>query len=96
MRLLTYMYMCAYAGTSTLPPYSLFETEAPTLALLTGHSKLRIIVSCQVQKLIRYTCNSKKKWVVSSYKESCNNKHMLPNLSPSPNLYRVQSVYNNN
>ena len=38
--------------------------------------------------------------VVSSYKESCNNKpmygYMLPNLSPSPNLYKVQSVYNNN
>ena len=37
--------------------------------------------------------------VVSSYKESCNNKPMygytLPNLSPSPNLYKVQSVYNN-
>ena len=33
-------------------------------------------------------------------KESCNNKpmygYMLPNLSPSPNLYKVQSVYNNN
>ena len=40
------------------------------------------------------------KRVVSSYKESCNNKpmygYMLPNLSPSPNLYKVQSVYNNN
>ena len=38
--------------------------------------------------------------VVSSYKESRNNKpiygYMLPNLSPSPNLYKVQSVYNNN
>ena len=38
--------------------------------------------------------------VVSSYKESCNNKpmygYMLPNLSPSPNLYKVQSIYNNN
>ena len=22
--------------------------------------------------------------------------YMLPNLSPSPNLYKVQSVYNNN
>ena len=37
--------------------------------------------------------------VVSSYKESRNNKpiygYMLPNLSPSPNLYKVQSVYNN-
>ena len=36
--------------------------------------------------------------VVSSY-QSCNNKpmygYMLPNLSPSPNLYKVQSVYNN-
>ena len=36
--------------------------------------------------------------VVSSYKESRNNKpmygYMLPNLSP--NLYKVQSVYNNN
>ena len=36
--------------------------------------------------------------VVSSYKEPCNNKpmygYMLPNLSPSPNLYKVQSVYN--
>ena len=32
--------------------------------------------------------------------ESRNNKpiygYMLPNLSPSPNLYKVQSVYNNN
>ena len=40
------------------------------------------------------------KGIVSSYKESCNNKpiygYMLPNLSPSPNLYKVQSVYNNN
>ena len=40
------------------------------------------------------------KRVVSSYKESRNNKpmygYMLPNLSPSPNLYKVQSVYNNN
>ena len=40
------------------------------------------------------------KRVVSSYKESCNNKpmygYMLPNLSPRPNLYKVQSVYNNN
>ena len=39
-------------------------------------------------------------WVVSSYKESRNNKpmygYMSPNLSPSPNLYKVQSVYNNN
>ena len=38
--------------------------------------------------------------VVSSYKESRNDKpmygSMLPNLSPSPNLYKVQSVYNNN
>ena len=38
--------------------------------------------------------------VVSSYKESRNNKpiygYMLPNLSPSPNLYKVESVYNNN
>ena len=38
--------------------------------------------------------------VVSSYKESCNNKpmygNMLPNMSPRPNLYKVQSVYNNN
>ena len=38
--------------------------------------------------------------VVSLYKESSNNKptygYMLPNLSPSPNLYKVQSVYNNN
>ena len=41
--------------------------------------------------------------VVSSYndKESRNNKPiygyiMLPNLSPSPNIYKVQSVYNNN
>ena len=38
--------------------------------------------------------------VVSPYKESCNNKtmygYMLHNLSPSPNLYKVQSVYNNN
>ena len=40
--------------------------------------------------------------VVSSYKESRNNKPMygynimLPNLSPSPNLYKVQSIYNNN
>ena len=38
--------------------------------------------------------------VVSSYKES-NNKpmygyNMLPNLSPRPNLYKVQSIYNNN
>ena len=41
-------------------------------------------------------------WVVSSYKESRNNMSMygcmLPNLNPipSPNLYQVQSVYNNN
>ena len=39
-------------------------------------------------------------WVVSSYEESCNNKpmygYMLPNLSHSPNLYKVQSFYNNN
>ena len=37
--------------------------------------------------------------VVSSYKESRNNmpiySYMLPNLIPSPNLYKVQSVYNN-
>ena len=37
---------------------------------------------------------------IQAYKESCNNKPMygyiLPNLSPSPNLYKVQSVYNNN
>ena len=36
----------------------------------------------------------------SSYKESRNNKPMygytLPNLSPSSNLYKVQSVFNNN
>ena len=35
-------------------------------------------------------------WVVSSYKESRNNMpiygYMLPNLSPSPNLYKVQSA----
>ena len=34
------------------------------------------------------------------YKESCNNKpiygYVLPNLSLSPNLYKVQSVYNSN
>ena len=40
------------------------------------------------------------KVVVSSYKESHNDKpmygYMLPNLSPSPNLYKIQSVYNNN
>ena len=39
-------------------------------------------------------------WVFSSYKESRNNMpiygYMLSNLSPSPNLYKVQSVYNNN
>ena len=44
--------------------------------------------------------NVSHKEVVSSYEESCNNKpmygYMLPNLSPSPNLYKVQSVYNNN
>ena len=38
--------------------------------------------------------------VVSLYKESRNNKptygYMLPNLSPNPNLYKVQSVYKNN
>ena len=34
--------------------------------------------------------------VVSSYKESRKYGYMLPNLSPSPNLYKVQSVYNNN
>ena len=38
--------------------------------------------------------------VVSSYKESCNNMpmygYMLPNLSPSPNLYKVQRFYNYN
>ena len=39
--------------------------------------------------------------VVSSYKESYINNmlfygYMLPNLSPSPDLYKVQSVYNNN
>ena len=37
--------------------------------------------------------------VVSSYNESRNDKpmygYMLPNLSPIPNLYKVQSVYNN-
>ena len=37
---------------------------------------------------------------VSSYKESRSNKpiygYMLPNMSPSPNTYNVQSVYNNN
>ena len=43
----------------------------------------------------------KHKLLVSSYKESCNNKptygyNMLPNLSLSPNLYKVRSVYNNN
>ena len=44
----------------------------------------------------------RKRTVVSSYKESRTNKPiygyniMLPNLSPSPNLYKVQSVYNNN
>ena len=36
----------------------------------------------------------------SSYKESRNKipiyGYSLPNLSPSPNLYKVQSVYNNN
>ena len=35
-------------------------------------------------------------WVVSLYKESCNNKpmygYMLPNLSPSPNLYKVFTI----
>ena len=38
--------------------------------------------------------------VVSLYKESCYNTpmygYMLLNQSPSPNLYKVQSVYNNN
>ena len=40
-----------------------------------------------------------KRRVVFSYKESRNNKPiatyniMLPNLSPSPNLYEVQSAY---
>ena len=48
----------------------------------------------------RFAITFSKVNVVSSYKESCNNKPMygyiLPNLSPSPNLYKVQSVYNNN
>ena len=38
--------------------------------------------------------------IVSSFKKTCNNKptygYMLPNLTPSLNLYKVQSVYNNN
>ena len=36
--------------------------------------------------------------LIHPYKESCNNKpmYMLPNLSPSPNLYKVQSLDNNN
>ena len=50
-------------------------------------------------EFIMYTLGAYDK-PVSSYKESCNNKpmygYMLPNLSPSPNLYKVQSVYNNN
>ena len=42
-----------------------------------------------------YTCNRVQ--VVSSYKESCNNMpiygYMLPNLSPSPNLYKYRAVF---
>ena len=56
-----------------------------------------------VKKTYRFTIEKRGqllKMVVSSYKESRNNKpiygYMLPYLSPSPNLYKVQSVYNNN
>ena len=38
-------------------------------------------------------------WVVSSYKESRNNKpiygYNVTHLSPRPNIYKEQSVYNN-
>ena len=42
--------------------------------------------------MCRMVCKQREKLVVSSYKESRNNKPMygyiiLPNLSPSPNLY---------
>ena len=51
---------------------------------------------------IEYSQSRAEFLVVSSYMESCNNKPvygyniMLPNLSHSPNLYKIQSVYNNN
>ena len=44
--------------------------------------------------VINYFQSTTVTTVVSLYKESCNNKpmygYMLPNLSPSPNLYKVQ------
>ena len=61
---------------------------------------MSLVNSARVRTLQVLFIDLGSKWVVSSYKESCNNKpmygYMLPNLSPSPNLYKVQSVYNNN
>ena len=73
---------------------------------------IRCTRSCHVSVVYRYCttirCTSGRNnyylVVVSSYEESYNNKpmymymygYMLPNLSPSPNLYKVLSVYNNN
>ena len=55
---------------------------------------------CEIARQDNTTETKKLLLVVSSYKESRNNMPiygcMLPNLSPSPNLYKVQSVYNNN
>ena len=58
-----------------------------------------LCLACQNRhNIYKCTCtlNSYYMGIVSSYKESCNNKplygYMLPNLSPSPNLYKVQCL----
>ena len=67
------------------------EREREGDGMLHGNIRLSLV------RNIQGNCIDK---VVSSYKESYNNKpmygYMLPNLSPSPHLYKVQSVYNNN
>ena len=85
---LTYMYTCIHVC------IRMFTISQSTLTYMHVHTCIythHSVVSVERQ----YNA-----LIVSTYKESRNNKpmygYMLPNLSPSPNLYKVQSVYNNN
>ena len=70
------------------PRQSLFleKNELPQVGLACTFSWYPIIFASDCISLLLYMSESP----VSSY------GYMLPNLSPSPNLYKVQSVYNNN
>ena len=100
---------CHVSVVTAIVPQSVVPGLATSLSLpLLYHNQLCQVLPrlCRYRYCTTIRCASGRKIfylvVVSSYEESCNNKpmymygYMFPNLSPSPNLYKIQSVYNNN